>query len=330
MTVEALDYQRFVTVAALSAFFTAISLGIAVFYARNRRQAMVAAVVITTVLLLEEVSLNSIYMVYGMALALAAMVIFPLLGTLVRSNQSLGGVFQVTGLIFANRVAYYPFSEKYFSLPGALPGLYLLTFLACVAFIVAKRLDPKEVGITRGTTPLRSQLLLSLPVGIASGAVEYLLLRPPPLTFRGDPIQSMLYVIVVMLLFVGVTEELLFRGLFQSFLATTLPAWIAVHISSILFGLMHIGWQNITEVLFAYFMGLIFGFTYLGFRSLVAPILIHGIGNIVMFQLASAGNASLPVTFSLLAFSTPLAGIGLLRSKRYLFAGLGRAPSKTK
>ena len=327
MTAEAVDYYRFVTVAGLSSFFTAISLGIAVFYARDRRQALIAAIVITAVLLLEEVSLNSIYMVYGMALALAAMIIFPLLSTLVRSNRSLEGVFQVTGLIFANRVSYYPFSEKYFSLPGTLPGLYLLTFLACAAFIAAKKLDLKEVGITRGTTPLRSQLLLSLPVGIASGAAEYLLLRPPPLTFRGDPVQSMLYVIVVMLLFVGVTEELLFRGLFQSFMTTTLPTWIAVHISSTLFGLMHIGWQNITEVLFAYLMGLIFGFTYLRFRSLVAPILMHGLGNIVMFQLTSAGSASLPVAFWLLTLSAPLAGVSIIRSRKYFFAGLGRPPS---
>jgi len=88
-------------------------------------------------------------------------------------------------------------------------------------------------------------------------------------------------------LFVGVTEELLFRGLLLNYLNNLMPNWLGVHLSSLVFSLFHIGYLNPIEVLFAYSAGVLFAFLVMKTGSLTSSILAHGIGNIVLFTLAS-------------------------------------------
>jgi len=85
---------------------------------------------------------------------------------------------------------------------------------------------------------------------------------------------------------------------------------------------MHLGWQNPLEIIFAYIMGLVFGFVFLRFGSLFASILIHGTGNVVMFQLASLGDIQLSMMNYLLAVSVSLTVLSLFHSRTYLFGDL--------
>jgi len=65
-----------------------------------------------------------------------------------------------------------------------------------------------------------------------------------------------------------------------------MPRWQAVHLTSLIFALFHIGWLNPLEVVFAYGAGVVFGYTLIKTDSLIAPTFAHGFGNIVLYTLA--------------------------------------------
>ena len=85
-----------------------------------------------------------------------------------------------------------------------------------------------------------------------------------------------------MLAFVGLAEELLFRGLLQSDLTRALGWKWGVVLSSLMFAVMHLTWRSIPELFFVFFASLILGYLYYKTKSLVAPIVMHGIGNVIL------------------------------------------------
>jgi membrane protease YdiL (CAAX protease family) len=74
----------------------------------------------------------------------------------------------------------------------------------------------------------------------------------------------------------GIGEELLFRGLVQQGLAQwTGNPWLALAISSVLFGLMHAVTR--TYALLASVVGLYFGYLWMATDNLLVPIVAHGV-----------------------------------------------------
>jgi membrane protease YdiL (CAAX protease family) len=77
---------------------------------------------------------------------------------------------------------------------------------------------------------------------------------------------------------VPVCEEIIFRGVvFQGFLSKT-PFWVASIASSLIFALMH---MEISSVLPIFAMGMIFCYSYKKSGSLLVPIAIHCVNNIL-------------------------------------------------
>jgi len=72
----------------------------------------------------------------------------------------------------------------------------------------------------------------------------------------------------------GVCEEVVYRGFLIAALATVFNVWIALGLSSIIFGLGHL-YQGPSGVLKSGFVGLILGGLYILTGSLWAPILVH-------------------------------------------------------
>lgn len=103
---------------------------------------------------------------------------------------------------------------------------------------------------------------------------------------------SVIISIIYFYFIVAMSEEILFRGYIQSRLNTvygrtkrlfgTRWGWGLI-ISSILFGLWHLGWNtgttNWPQVLWTMFAGLIFGFVREKSESIIAPTILHGIMN---------------------------------------------------
>jgi len=79
----------------------------------------------------------------------------------------------------------------------------------------------------------------------------------------------------------GVGEELLFRGLIQLGLSTLLHVWLAVLLTSLIFGLAHA--VTPTYCLLAFVISLYLGFLFVHTGNLFVPIAIHALYDFFVF-----------------------------------------------
>ncbi|MCQ6963462.1 CAAX protease [Methanolobus chelungpuianus] len=131
----------------------------------------------------------------------------------------------------------------------------------------------------------RNRILYSLIAVIAAVAIaegEYAIIEAgyliPDLSFS-----SLLQLSIVMIFFVGLVEEIIFRYILQTRLEQVLGTWPALLTASILFGVMHSGYGTIYEVLMTGIAGLVIGYLYVRTRSLYLITLIHGLTNVFLF-----------------------------------------------
>jgi membrane protease YdiL (CAAX protease family) len=83
-------------------------------------------------------------------------------------------------------------------------------------------------------------------------------------------------------------EELLFRGFLLPSLTRYMPVWGAIALSSVIFAIAHL---SLSEVLPLSVLGAVLGFVYVRSRSLLAPMLLHGLWNgATMFSLFVLGS----------------------------------------
>jgi membrane protease YdiL (CAAX protease family) len=97
------------------------------------------------------------------------------------------------------------------------------------------------------------------------------------------------YWIFYQFLFVALTEEIFFRGYLQSNIFTLaenllnsrrkIPGYTAVFISALLFAAAHVAIRAQISAILTFFPGLVLGWLFLRTKSLVAPILFHGLAN---------------------------------------------------
>jgi len=74
----------------------------------------------------------------------------------------------------------------------------------------------------------------------------------------------------------GVTEELLFRGYLQTRLEKLFNnAWLGIIISSLIFGLMHMGWHDLLQLIGTFWIGLVFAFFYYKYKNIKILVLLH-------------------------------------------------------
>jgi membrane protease YdiL (CAAX protease family) len=233
----------------------------------------------------EEILISSFLYPYGLALAFAGLVGFPALGVVVGGeNKFLQSALEVSGLLFITRIALIPFPIAVLTLPISLPAIYTLILVAIIFYLIMRKVPLKTIRFARGKLVPVQVAMASL--GLPLGFVEYEILKPTPLAFGPTPLTNEIYLAVTMVFFVGLTEEILFRGLLLGYLNHLMPQWLAVHLSSLIFALFHIGYYSPTEILFAYAAGVLLSYLVIKTDSLTPAILAHGVGGVVLFTLA--------------------------------------------
>ncbi|MCP8309505.1 MAG: CPBP family intramembrane metalloprotease [archaeon] len=243
--------------------------------------------IIAILSLSEEVLLNSAFAWYGLALAFLGFVLLPLSGAIFESEgEEARVVLEVCGLLFATRIVFSPFPINLLMSASILPAIYTLVMMGIVFYLWFRRIPLTRVGFKRGLIRLPFQILAGIFIGAVLGLMEYPILRPQPVDIGPNMLHNALYLIITMMVFVGLTEELLFRGLLQNHMQGFMPRWQAVHLTSLIFALFHIGWLNPLEVVFAYGAGVVFGYMLIKTDSLIAPTFAHGFGNIMLYTLA--------------------------------------------
>jgi len=135
-----------------------------------------------------------------------------------------------------------------------------------------------KVGLTARAWPW--QLLISL-TGIGLGYTEYVILRPEPLV-TSLTLDQIWFPALVLFIFTGFLEEIIFRGVMQR-AATESLGRLGVLYVSIVFAVLHLGYQSVLDVVFVFLVAMFFGFIVTRTRSILGVTIAHGLTNIGLF-----------------------------------------------
>lgn len=160
-----------------------------------------------------------------------------------------------------------------------LPAVYSAVLALCAWHIYRKNISLREIGFRRDK--MLKYVLIGILLGIPLGTMEYFIITPSA-TFPAFEIKYLLRDLVYMVAFVGLGEELLFRGLVQRAMTNLLGWKLGLLGASLMFMVMHLTWRSIPELGFTFFAGLLFGYLYHRTGSLVAPIIAHGVSNVML------------------------------------------------
>jgi membrane protease YdiL (CAAX protease family) len=129
--------------------------------------------------------------------------------------------------------------------------------------IIHQRYSLKQIGISMKN--IKTYMVLSIPLSL-------------DLTF-----ENLLKLTFVMVFFVGLIEELIFRSILQTRLEQALSVGEGLLITSFLFGLMHSGHGTFYEVLYTGFIGLFMALAFYKTKSLPFITVLHGFINVFLF-----------------------------------------------
>lgn len=160
-----------------------------------------------------------------------------------------------------------------------IPAVYSAILALCAWHIYRKNISLRDIGFTPDRIP--KYILIGVLLGIPLGTAEYFIITPAA-AFPTFEIKYLMRDLLYMVVFVGIGEELLFRGLVQRDMTKLLGWKWGLLTASLMFMVMHLTWRSIPELGFTFFAGLVLGYLYHRTHSLTAPIIAHGIGNVTL------------------------------------------------
>ncbi len=160
------------------------------------------------------------------------------------------------------------------------PLVYGVLFFPIYSIIKNQQISLKEIGLD--LKHLHLYLPAALLIGAAAAQLERSILDPRPL-IENINISNLLLISIVMFVFVGGVEELIFRSILQTRLEKAMGANSGVILSGILFGIMHSSYGILNEVLFAGIFGIVLGYIFQRTRSFPFILAVHGTANVLLF-----------------------------------------------
>ena len=125
------------------------------------------------------------------------------------------------------------------------------------------------------------------------------------------PMLGIILMVANLLVIAPIAEEIALRGIIYTRVEKTTNAIIAIIVSSILFGVMHLSAGGVTLVIGAMLMALVFGYVFYKFDSLWVCIIAHAVANLPDFILYNKPNFSSSMLWVLKIFFVCLFIIGL-------------------
>jgi hypothetical protein len=160
-----------------------------------------------------------------------------------------------------------------------LPAVYSIILALCLWHIYEKKISSVQLGLV--SRRFFFYTFVGALVGIFTGSIEYAILKPSAAlpTFQ---LKYLLRDWAYMTFFVGLGEEVLFRGIIQTDLQNLLGKQKGLLLAAYLFGIMHLTWRSVPELLFAFLSGYLLGYIFNKTGSLIMPISLHGINNTML------------------------------------------------
>ncbi|WP_052735095.1 CPBP family intramembrane glutamic endopeptidase [Methanosarcina mazei] len=162
----------------------------------------------------------------------------------------------------------------------ALIFIYATMAIPVVMVIIYQGLTYDEIGATFRRIWLYFPLSVLMGYGLATG--EYYIIWTESL-IPTPSLPDLLIITVVMVLFVGLVEEIIFRSILQTRLNKLIGIREGILLSAILYGFMHSGYGDYYLILYTSFIGVIIGYIFYKTQSLPLIVLIHGFVNVFLF-----------------------------------------------
>ncbi|HEY77666.1 MAG TPA: CPBP family intramembrane metalloprotease [Dehalococcoidia bacterium] len=215
----------------------------------------------------------------GITLALFLALVIYLVTPIVKLGQPFTDAAE--SLVLIPLYILFTSSLPWFFLSQALllPAVYSAVIALCAWHIYRKRISLREIGFRRDKW--LKHVLTGILVGAPLGVIEYFIITPAA-AFPTFEIKYLLRDLFYMVVFVGIGEEVLFRGLVQRDMTNLFGGKWGLLVASLMFGVMHLTWRSIPELVFTFLAGMIFGYLYHRSRNLTAPIIAHGVGNTIL------------------------------------------------
>ncbi|MEZ5336048.1 MAG: CPBP family intramembrane glutamic endopeptidase [Methanolobus sp.] len=245
----------------------------------NRIQATVFILVIFVAIIIAEYIFVYYDAGYGIVVCLALALAIYIIASVIKMNKSIEDSAESLSLIplyvlFTASLPWFFISQELL-----LPAVYSIILALCFWHMYEKDIDPASVGLKKGN--ILKFTIIGILIGFFTGQIEYLVIRPEP-SYPTFEIKYMLRDLVFMTVFVGIGEELLFRGIIQNDLIKAFGTNKGILGQAFLFGIMHMTWRSPLELLFTGLAGLLFGIFYHKTGSLTGPIVFHGINNTML------------------------------------------------
>ncbi|UGV40042.1 CPBP family intramembrane metalloprotease [Methanococcoides orientis] len=158
--------------------------------------------------------------------------------------------------------------------------IYAPLIISTYVVVKDQELSYSDIGITRNIRYYELPVALIASVVIAVG--EFFIIKPGYL-IPDLSVFNLLKLSIIMIFFVGLVEELVFRSILQTKLEEMIGKYQGLILASILFGFMHSGYGTFHEIAFTAFAGFIMGGIYIIRRDLLLVTIVHGFVNILLF-----------------------------------------------
>jgi len=161
-------------------------------------------------------------------------------------------------------------------------SLLFSAIVICIAIIG----DPiEEYGFL---LPRKSVIPLEMFVigsGLILGYIEFQILNVDAISLDTSPL-GLLAPLAALYLGTGLLEELLFRGIIQKHAIDALGTVFGIGLTTLIFMIMHTGWQSFPDIIFVGIVGACFSIVVLHTRSLLGVSISHALVNLSLFIIA--------------------------------------------
>jgi len=160
----------------------------------------------------------------------------------------------------------------------------MILFSSIIASMVFLGDDLESYGFV---LPQRRHFWLELGVvflGLIFGYMEYQILKPNNMV-NDLTVPGLAAPLVALYFGTGLLEELLFRGIIQKHAIDAFNKWYGVLFTTLIFMIMHTGWESFLDVIFVGAVGFFFSLVVLKTGSLIGVSFSHAITNLSLFVL---------------------------------------------
>ena len=144
----------------------------------------------------------------------------------------------------------------------------------------ALQIDRRRLGLVFDLSPVQWAIAL---IGLPLGLIQYLILRPEAALVPNFDWRLMWLPALALLISTGFLEELIFRGLLYEVATRLFGMMGGIAYVSALFGVLHLGYQSIVDLLFVLVVALVFGEMRRRTGTILGLAVAHGLTNITLF-----------------------------------------------